>query len=126
MDLLGDVLLFVGACFALIAAIGVHRFPDVYSRMHAAAKAPTLGLALCAIGAALRIGTIGAAGTLALVTILQLLTQPVSTHVAARAVHLRMSVAQDGVDELSRDEHLAAEGAVDPIDVDHDDVGHPP
>ncbi len=105
MDLLGDVFLVLGGAFALIAAIGVHRFRDVYSRVHAAAKVPTLGLILAAIGAALRIGTLAAAGSLALVAILQLLTAPVGTHVVSRSVHLRMRVPMDGVDELARDEH---------------------
>ena len=115
MDVLGDVLLVIGAGFGLIAAIGVQRFPDAYSRMHAAAKAPTLGLILVAIGAGLRIGTLFAAGTLALVVILQLLTAPVSTHVIARAVHLRIRVPQDGVDELQRDEHAGEHPSFDGV-----------
>lgn len=107
LDVIGDVLMIFGASFALLAGIGIHRFPDAYSRMHAAAKSPTLGLILVAIGAGLRIRTGTAVGTLALVAILQLLTSPVGTHVAARAVHLRMSVPQDGIDELERDERDA-------------------
>lgn len=105
LDTIGDVLMLLGACFALVAGIGVNRFPDAYSRMHAAAKSPTLGLILAALGAGLHLGTLLAAGTLALVVVLQMLTSPVGTHVAARAVHLRMKVPQDGVDELLRDEH---------------------
>ncbi len=104
MDVAGDVLLVLGAAFALIASIGVHKFRDTYSRMHAAAKAPTLGLILAAIGAGLRIGTLAAAGTLALVVVLQLLTAPVATHVVSRAVHLQVRIRMDGVDELERDE----------------------
>jgi multicomponent Na+:H+ antiporter subunit G len=105
MDVAGDIFLVLGGAFALIASIGVHRFTDVYSRMHAAAKAPTLGLILAAIGAGLRIGTLAAAATLALVVVMQLLTAPVATHIVSRAVHLRMRVPVDGVDELIRDEH---------------------
>lgn len=105
IDVVGDVLMILGAGFALVAGLGVHRFRDAYSRMHAAAKSPTLGLMLAAIGAALRVRTGVAVATLALVVILQLLTSPVSTHVAARAVHLRLRVPQDGPDELARDEH---------------------
>lgn len=104
LDTVGEILMIVGALFALVAGIGVHRFQDAYSRMHAAAKSPTLGLILVAIGAALRIRTGIAVGGLALVAILQLLTSPVSTHVAARAVHLRIRIPQDGPDELARDE----------------------
>jgi multicomponent Na+:H+ antiporter subunit G len=105
LDVAGEALMILGALFALMAGIGIHRFPDPYSRMHAAAKSPTLGLILVALGAGLRIRTGVAIGTLALVATLQLLTSPVGTHVAARAVHLRVPVPQDGVDELARDEH---------------------
>ncbi len=104
METFGEVLMIVGALFALVAAVGVHRFPDAYSRMHAAAKSPTLGLILVAFGAGFRIHTWQASLTLGLVVILQLITSPVATHAAARAVHLRMTVPQDGVDELARDE----------------------
>ncbi len=104
LDAVGGVLMIVGALFALLAGIGVHRFRDAYSRMHAAAKSPTLGLILAAMGALLRIRTGVAFGTLGLVVILQLLSSPVATHMAARAVHLRVDVPLDGEDELARDE----------------------
>jgi multicomponent Na+:H+ antiporter subunit G len=104
LDFLGGVALVTGALFALLAGIGVHRFRDPFSRMHAAAKSPTLGLVLVTIGAALQIRTFSAVATLTLVGILQLLTSPVGTHLVARAVHLRVNVPQDGVDELARDE----------------------
>ena len=104
MNVLGEVLMILGSCFALLAAIGIHRFPDVYSRMHAAAKSPTLGLVLVALGAGIRIWTLAAAATLVLVVVLQLLTAPVATNVTARAVHLRTWVPLDGADELARDE----------------------
>ena len=104
MNVVGEVLMILGACFALLAAIGIHRFPDVYSRMHAATKSPTLGLVLVALGAGLRVRTAAATVTLILVVVLQLLTAPVATNVTARAVHLRNRVPLDGVDELARDE----------------------
>lgn len=59
---------------------------------------------LVTIGAALRIRTFSAIATLTLVAILQLLTSPVGTHLVARALHLRVHVPQDGVDELERDQ----------------------
>lgn len=107
LDFVGGVAMVVGALFALLAAIGVHKFRDPYSRMHAAAKSPTLGLVLVTAGAALQIRTFGAVMTLFLVAVLQLLTSPVGTHLAARAVHLRVDVPQDGVDELRRDQDAA-------------------
>lgn len=107
LDMAGGLLMILGALFALLAGIGVNRFRDAYSRMHAAAKSPTLGLILAAIGAMVRIRTGVAFGTLSLVVILQLLTSPVATHIAARAVHLRTDVPLDGPDELGRDENAA-------------------
>lgn len=109
MNVLGELLMIVGACFALLAGIGIHRFPDIYSRMHAAAKSPTLGLMLVAIGAALRIRTLAAGVTLLLVVVLQILTAPVATHIVSRAVHLRGHVRLDGADELARDEQALAD-----------------
>ncbi len=103
METFGEVLMIIGALFALLAAVGVHRFPDVYSRMHAAAKSPTLGLVLVCLGAALRLHSWLSSLTLFLVVVLQLISSPVSTHAIARAVHLRIDVPQDGVDELARD-----------------------
>ena len=57
--------------------------------MHAAAKAPTLALILEAIGAAIEIGTLLAATTLALVVVLQLLSSPVRAHALSRASRVR-------------------------------------
>lgn len=107
LDFIGGVAMVAGALFALLAAIGVHKFRDPYSRMHAAAKSPTLGLVLVTFGAALQIRTFNAVMTFTLVAILQLLTSPVGTHLAARAVHIRVDVPQDGIDELRRDEDAA-------------------
>ena len=39
MNVVGDVLILLGAALTMIGGIGAVRFPDVYSRMHAAAKA---------------------------------------------------------------------------------------
>ena len=83
----------------------MHKFRDPYSRMHAAAKSPTLGLVLVAIGAGLTIRSFAASLTLILVVVLQLLTSPIATHLVSRAVHMRVRVVQDGVDELERDEN---------------------
>jgi multicomponent Na+:H+ antiporter subunit G len=50
-DWLASAFLVSGAFFCLVAGIGVVRLRDVYSRMHAATKAGTLGLALVCIAA---------------------------------------------------------------------------
>jgi len=99
---IGDVLLVVGAGWTVLAAVGVLRFDDVYARMHAATKAPTLGLILVSWGAALHLGW-GGAPKLLLVSVLVLLTAPVGAHLMGRAVHRRpgdVRIRIDTVDEL--------------------------
>ncbi len=104
MDTVGDVFLVLGSALAMIGGIGVVRFGDVFARMHAAAKAPTLALILVAIGAALRIGTLLAATTLMLVVVLALLSSPVGAHAVSRSSRRQMTIDIDDVDELTADE----------------------
>ena len=46
MIIIASTLLILGSLFALIAAIGVVRMPDIYCRMHAATKAGAFGVSL--------------------------------------------------------------------------------
>ncbi|MFO7655988.1 MAG: monovalent cation/H(+) antiporter subunit G [Bacteroidales bacterium] len=48
-----SVLIIAGALFILIAAIGIVRFDDLFSRMHATTKATSFGLLLLLAGVAL-------------------------------------------------------------------------
>jgi multicomponent Na+:H+ antiporter subunit G len=78
-------LVFAGAAFCLIGAIGVLRFPDVYSRMHAAGITDTLGALLVLAGLMLLAGL-----SLALVKLLFILAflwmaSPTATHALAKA-----------------------------------------
>jgi multicomponent Na+:H+ antiporter subunit G len=119
MSALSDVLIVAGAALAMIGGIGAVRFRDLYSRMHAAAKAPTLGLVLVSIGAAIAIDTVLAYTTLLLVVILQLLSSPVGAHALSRASRRQTPVALDGPDHLTRDEAAASTG-------DHPAMSEPP
>jgi len=78
-------LLLAGASLMLLAAVGVLRLPDVYSRMSATSKSATLGVALVLFGAAWHFGSADLAGQ-ALVTVVFLyLTTPIAAHRIARA-----------------------------------------
>jgi multicomponent Na+:H+ antiporter subunit G len=101
MNVVAGSFMIVGALLTMIGGIGVVRFHDLMSRVHAAAKAPTLGLMLVAIGAAIEIGTFDAAVALVLVVVLQLLTSPVATHVLARASYGQVDMVLDGEDDLA-------------------------
>lgn len=102
MRTFSDVLLVIGAAWALLAAVGVLRFDDVYSRMHAATKSPTLGLLLISAGAALHLD-LSQALKLLLVALLVLLTAPVGAHLIGRATHQSpgdVRIRIDTIDEL--------------------------
>ena len=81
------VLILVGSGFALTASIGLLRLPDLYTRMHAASKAGTLGSCVMLIALAIYADdlavTTRALGGIAFL----LLTAPVSTHLLAKAAH---------------------------------------
>ncbi len=86
-DVIAAVLLLVGVALAVVGTIGLHRFPDVFARMHAATKPATLGLVLVLCGTALRVEDRGDAAKLLLVVALQFVTAPVGAHMVGRAAY---------------------------------------
>ncbi len=87
MEAVGSVLLVLGALLALLAAVGLQRFDDVFARMHSATKPATLGLMLVLGGAAVVIQSPGAVSKLLLVVLLQFITAPVAAHLVGRAAY---------------------------------------
>ena len=85
LDLLAATLMLLGVALAVVAGVGLLRFPDLYSRMHAATKPSTLGLLLVLAGAALQLADPGDAAALLLVAAFQLVTAPVAAHMVGRA-----------------------------------------
>jgi multicomponent Na+:H+ antiporter subunit G len=85
IDILTAVLWIVGSAFAFLAALGVLRMPDVFTRMQASTKASTLGLGCFLIGAALQLADFASAIRLVSIGAFIFLTTPVSAHVIARA-----------------------------------------
>lgn len=85
---LAGLLLLIGALFALLAAVGLLRLPDLYTRMHAASKAGTMGSGLMLIALAV-VAFDGSVILRALIgVVFLLLTTPVSAHLLARAAYL--------------------------------------
>jgi multicomponent Na+:H+ antiporter subunit G len=84
----GGTLLVLGALFCLLAAIGVLRLPDLYTRLHAASKAGAVGGGLILIAVAL--ASLDAAVFMRAVigVLFLLLTTPVSAHLLARSSYL--------------------------------------
>lgn len=84
---LAGALILIGSGFALTASIGLLRLPDLYTRMHAASKAGTLGS--CAVLLALAVHADDPAISLRALAgiVFFLLTVPISSHLLARAAH---------------------------------------
>lgn len=79
-------LLFAGAFFFLAGTIGLLRFPDIYSRLHALAKADNLGLGCVLFGLALQAESLALALKLLLIWPLVLVASAgVSYAIARRA-----------------------------------------
>jgi len=85
VDVLSAVFMIVGAVMSLGAAIGLLRFPDLLSRMHAATKPQVLGLFLLLASIGLQMRTWWVWPVLLVAWIFQLLTVPVSAHMVGRA-----------------------------------------
>ncbi|MQA33923.1 monovalent cation/H(+) antiporter subunit G [Modestobacter roseus] len=101
-DWIAAALLFVGAFLCLTAGLGVLRFPDVLSRMHAGTKPQVMGVLLIVIGGAIRLTGLSATWMLLLVAAFQLITAPVNAHMVSRIAYRRRHVRRDLllVDEL--------------------------
>jgi multicomponent Na+:H+ antiporter subunit G len=108
LDVVTAVLFTAGALLCCLSALGLLRFPNVVSRIHAAGKSQTLGLVLVLVGAAAQMPASDAA-VLLVVAVFQLFTAPVASQVIARTAHRTHAVDRDRLlgdalaDRLARD-----------------------
>ncbi|CAH2030905.1 monovalent cation/H(+) antiporter subunit G [Trichlorobacter ammonificans] len=86
-DALIALLLLGGVFFALVAAIGVVRLPDIYMRLSAASKASTMGSSLILSAVALFFGSTVVTGKVVAIIAFTLLTAPVAAHMLGRAAY---------------------------------------
>jgi multicomponent Na+:H+ antiporter subunit G len=89
--------LVIGGGFYLAGTIGLLRFPDALSRLHALTKADNVGLLLVCVGLGLLSGSLRTAALLLLIWLLALLAATVSAHLIARRA------LADGVTGVRRD-----------------------
>jgi monovalent cation/proton antiporter MnhG/PhaG subunit len=88
IEILAALLLVGGATIVALAALGVARLPDPFSRMHAAAKAGVAGAGLVLLGAGLAFGTVGAMLTAVAAVAFLILTAPLASHTLGRAAYV--------------------------------------
>lgn len=85
VEIAGAIISLIGTIFLFLGSLGLIRMPDVFNRIQTGTKATTLGTMLTLLG----IGIIhfGWAGKIVVLIIFVLVTNPVSSHVLARAAH---------------------------------------
>ncbi len=97
-DIFVAALILTGSLMAFTASVGILRFPDTLTRMHAATKPQTLGLILVLIAAMIRLwGTIDF-GMLVLSGIFALITAPVIAHRVGRLAYQEQRIRDDLID----------------------------
>ena len=105
LDGLSWFLFAVGGVLIVAGALGLVRFPDFYTRLHAAGVTDTMGADLILLAMALQADDLVTVVKLFFIFVFLILTSPVSTHAAAHAAYVR------GLNPLTgRDLTYAAEG----------------
>ena len=114
LDAASVVLILAGALLCLTAAIGLLRFRDVPTRLHAATKPQVLGFVLICLAIALSLRSWPVVAFLVPIVLIQLATAPLSAHMIARQAYRNGTFDQRSlyVDELaeSRETPPAAGG----------------
>jgi multicomponent Na+:H+ antiporter subunit G len=115
LDVLAAVLVLAGSTLALTAAIGVVRFPDTLTRMHAASKPQVLGLLLVLVAAAIRLRGNIDVGMVVLTGMFTVITAPVVANRVGQLAYREQNVRDD---LLTRDEML------DYVELEHTELEH--
>lgn len=105
IDVVAGIAFVAGSLLTVAAALAVRRFPNFLARLHAPTKPQVVGLAFMLLGLAISLRDPAVAWTCLLVFLFQLITSPVSTHLAARAGYRTGHVRAEELvaDEYRRD-----------------------
>jgi multicomponent Na+:H+ antiporter subunit G len=103
------VLILLGAFFCLVAGIGIIRFPDTLTRVHAGTKPQVFGLACILSAVVVSTRNWSAAAIMALILLFQMVTTPAAAHMIWRAAYRREHPGDEVlfVDELKQAVELA-------------------
>jgi len=103
MELAGAIIVLLGSIFLFLGALGLLRMPDSFNRIQAGTKASTLGTLLSLAGLIFLMP--GWWGKLLVLIIFIILTNPVSSHVLARAAyHIKTPLTSKTVVDKYKDE----------------------
>ncbi len=88
ITILTSFLLIAGSFFIMLAALGILKFPDLYTRMHAASKAVSFGSGLMLLATVLYFKSWFVAVEAILIILFIFLTTPVASHMISRVAYL--------------------------------------
>ena len=88
IDLLAYLLITIALIFMALGIIGLFRFKDFYSRILISSKIETVGFLTIMIGFMILSGLTYAAMKIFLITLMVMITNPLSTHAIARSAFL--------------------------------------
>ena len=84
MNIIAYFFFAIGLIFMVFGAIGILRFPDLYTRLHPAGKAGTAGIISIFIGLIFYTGFSAATIRILLIALFTLITSPLATHAIAQ------------------------------------------
>jgi len=87
-----------GVFFAFVAAVGLVRMPDLYTRAHSTSKSETLGAVLTLAAVALAFDSTLSTAKVALLLLFMFLTNPTAAHAIVRAA------AEQGIEPWTTEE----------------------
>ncbi len=85
LDVISWILLLAGSFFIVVGGIGLLRMPDLFTRMHAAGIADTMGTGLILVGLLFQSGDWVVMAKLLLILYFLIFANPTSTHAVARS-----------------------------------------
>ena len=97
--MIGELLALAGATLILLSALGVVRFDNVLARLHALAKASTLGILLVLTGAAVNLRDLNDITSVVLAGVLHVLASPPASNMLSRATYLVEGLPAGAIDE---------------------------
>lgn len=119
METVISVLLVLGSVWVLIAALGIVRMPDVFTRIQVVTKATTFGLGMIMLATAFFFGWSGESSRAVLAVIFIFITSPVAAHMLSRTAYRRKEV--ELWDKTEKDEWALMEGSPRPKPVEQED-----
>lgn len=85
VETLSWIFIVSGSFFAIVGAFGILRFPDFWSRLHAASISDSAGVILLLLGMAMQAGLTLVTVKLFIILAFLFITGPTSTHAVANA-----------------------------------------